>query len=535
VSEAGVLATGGQASVRVLVETACATLEASRGRIDDLNVFPVPDGDTGTNMARTADAVARALGESTPGDASAIAAVVTRAALLGARGNSGIILSQIVRGAVDELASHPVLDGSIVASAFAAARVTAYAAVGVPVEGTMLTVIGAMARGATAAQPSGIEHTLEAALAAGELALSRTPELLPRLREAGVVDAGGAGLVELVRGLLAGLRGEPAPVAPTVAGHVPVLDDLHDEPSIHRYCTSFLVEGPEVERGAVERALAAFGDSILVVGAPPAFKVHVHTDDPGGAIRLGTDAGTIGGVEVTDMHAQMAARLERLAPLRACDVVFVSRGDGNRALAESLGARVILDRGARGDDPSTAELVAAIERAHAGGVILLPNDASALLAARSAAGLASRAAHVLASRTLAEGVCALVAYLPEAELDANVATMSRALAGVRSGEVASAVRDASIDGVQVRAGDCIAFADGRAIASLPDPESALRAAADALLAAGGDVLTVLLGEGELAGGALAAAAASLASTHPALEVAVHEGGQAHPLALLALE
>ncbi|MEO9175979.1 MAG: DAK2 domain-containing protein, partial [Gaiellales bacterium] len=352
-SDPGTLEAGGRAAVLVLVETACATLEASRSRIDDLNVFPVPDGDTGTNMARTAAAVAAALRALSPSDAARQAEVVTRAALMGARGNSGIILSQIVRGAVGELAARGVLDGASIAAALAAACDAAYAAVGVPVEGTMLTVIREMALGAELAQPCSVERTLELALAAGEGSLARTPELLPRLREAGVVDAGGAGLVELLRGLLAGLRGEPAPTTPAGGSSTAALDPVHDDGSIYRYCTSFLVEGPAVRPDGLERQLATLGDSILIVGAAPVFKVHVHTDDPGGALRLGTHVGTIGGVEVADMHAQVAARLARLAPERACDVVFVSHGAGNRALAASLGARAIVDRGDSGDDPST--------------------------------------------------------------------------------------------------------------------------------------------------------------------------------------
>jgi hypothetical protein len=536
VSEPGALATGGEASVLVVVETACATLEASRRRIDDLNVFPVPDGDTGTNMARTAEAVAVALRTLTASDAARRGEIVTRAALLGARGNSGIILSQIVRGAVGELAARGTVDGESVTAALAAARDAAYGAVAVPVEGTMLTVIRALAQGAELAQPAPAERTLELALAAGEDALARTPEQLDRLREAGVVDAGGAGLVELVRGLLAGLRGEPAPSPPVHASQAPtLLAAEHDDDSIYRYCTSFLVEGPGLERERLARELDAFGDSILVVGAAPAFKVHVHTDDPGGALRVGTDAGVIGGVEVSDMHAQMLERLARLAPERACDVVFVSCGAGNRALAESLGARAIVDCGSAGDDPSTAEIVAAIEGARARAVIVLPNDASALLAAESAVAHVGRPARVLPSRSLAEGVCALVAYLPDAELAANASAMADALAGVRSGEVSRAVRSAAIDGVAVSEGEFIALAEGRAIAALADRGDALRAAADALLAGGGDVLTVLLAAGEPAGGVLAAAAASLTSSHPGLEVAVHEGGQAHPAALLALE
>jgi len=535
-SDPGTLRTDGQASLLLVIETACATLEASRRRIDDLNVFPVPDGDTGTNMARTAEAVAVALRELAPCGAAAQAAAITRAALMGARGNSGIILSQIVRGAVQALVREHELDGGSVARALLAARDAAYAAVSVPVEGTILTVVHEMARGSEQAVALDLQDALAAGLEAGEQALARTPEQLPRLREAGVVDAGGAGLVELVRGLLAGVRGEAAPAPPALGTPetAVVLDALHAEHSRYRYCTSFLVEG-DVDRAALEVALDPFGDSILVVGAAPAFKVHVHTDDPGGALRVGTAAGVIGGVEVGDMYAQTEERLARLAPKRACDVVFISRGDGNRALAESLGARAVLDRGTAGDDPSTAEIVAAIDGTRSLGVLVLPNDASALLAAESAAAHAAKPARVLPSRSLAEGACALVAYLPDADLDVNARAMTRALAGVRSGEVSRAVRTATIDGVPISAGEWIALAGGTALAACATPEAALQVVAEELLETGGDILTVLLGAGEIAGGALAAAAASLTSRHPQLEVAVHEGGQAHPVALLAVE
>jgi hypothetical protein len=518
-SEPGTVATGGRASLLTVVETACAALEASRGRIDDLNVFPVPDGDTGANMVHTARAVASALRELGPADPARTAEVVTRAALLGARGNSGIILSQLIRGGVAALAPHPGVAGAAVAEAFAGARAAGYAAVRVPVEGTMLTVIAAMADGAAAAQEGGADGALAGALAAGEQALVRTPELLPRLAEAGVVDAGGAGVVELVRGLLAGLRGEPAPVAPAAASApAPVLDEAHDEGSEHRYCTSFLVEQTAVARDELERRLAPFGDSILVVGAAPAFRVHVHTDDPGGALRIGTGAGAIGGVEISDMHAQMAARRARLAPERACDVVFVSQGEGNRALAGSLGARTVVE------DVDASAIEAAIAGTRAAAVIVLPNGEVALAAARRAASRIDRPVHVLGSRSIAEGVCALVAYLPEGALDANVAALSDVLAGVRGGELARA-----------SGGRLVASADGVPVASLDDPAAALQAVAEALLRPDSEVLTVLLGAGEPAGGLLAGAAAGLANAHPGLEVAVHEGGQPGSLALLAVE
>ncbi|HET8606056.1 MAG TPA: DAK2 domain-containing protein, partial [Gaiellaceae bacterium] len=342
---------------RTLARAALAAIEANRGRIDDLNVYPVPDGDTGTNLTLTVRAVAEALEHGGPDDRAGLAHEVSRAALMGARGNSGVILSQIVRGACDALAETDDL-----ARVFRSASDAAYRAVKKPVEGTMLTAIRTMA---DAAEHGGDLPTI---VARGDDTVAQTRELLPVLTEAGVVDAGAAGLVEIVRGLCAALTGEELP-PPAEATEEIGLEAIHQELSRFRYCTVFVVEGDDLDSDDLERELEQLGDSLLVVGDREALKVHVHTDDPGKALSLGVARGTVAGIEIANMHAQTQQREERLLHAvpgtddAACAVVAVTAGGGNRALVESFDASVV-DGGAT-MNPSTADLLAAIDGAPA--------------------------------------------------------------------------------------------------------------------------------------------------------------------------
>ncbi len=372
-----------------LVLAATAALENARQRIDDLNVYPVPDGDTGTNLALTARATLDALEAGDAADRAALAHATTRATLMGARGNSGVILSQLVRGAAEVLARPGPIDGAAAALALRAASDAGYRAVRQPVEGTMLTVIREIATEAEARRDEPLAELLPALVRRGDEAVARTPEQLAVLRDAGVVDAGGAGLVELLRGLAAAISGhavpETAPPPPPVT-----VDALHLEPSRYRYCTVFVVEGDQLDRETLESELDRLGDSLLVVGDAAALKVHVHTDDPGAALRLGTARGQLEGIEIANMHRQTEAREERLlravpdAPPTASEAVAVVAGEGNRLLFESLGARVV--DGGSTMNPAAADLVAAIAAVHAPEAVVLPNNANVLMAAQQAAG-----------------------------------------------------------------------------------------------------------------------------------------------------
>ncbi len=504
--------------VRAIAHVCLDTLEASRSRLDDLNVYPVPDGDTGTNMTLTARAVVEAVDGSSAQDEGALARELTRAALMGARGNSGVILSQLVRGFAEALGEAAEVDPSALAGAFRAASTTADGAMRAPVEGTILTVARDMAAEAELGHAD-VAALLRCVLAGGEASLARTPDLLPVLRDAGVVDAGGAGLVEIVRGLVAGVTGELVSHAASDA-ELPSVAALHLEASRFRYCTVFVVEGHELDAEALEEELDALGDSLLVVGDPTALKVHVHTDDPGRAIRLGTRVGTIDGVEIADMRRQALEREQRLAaelltdPLVETGVVAVSAGDGNRRLFTALGVHHVIE-GGQTLNPSAAELVAAIEATPARAVLVLPNNSNVLLAAEQASTLTSKAVRVIPSRSMQAGLAAVVRYMPDRTAAENERAMREAVAEVTTGEVTIASRDVVLDGVNVRSGAWLGLVEDTVVACEDAFDDAAAHVVDRLLADGREVLTVLTGSDAPD---LDVLLARLAREHPEVEV-----------------
>ena len=476
--------------------SALGAIEASRQRIDDLNVYPVPDGDTGTNLTLSVRAIVEALERVEDGDRASLAREASRAALMGARGNSGVILSQIIRGAAESFA-----ESDDVARALRRASDTAYAQVGHPVEGTMLTAIRELAEEAEAGGDA------EAILARGEASVARTRELLPTLREAGVVDAGALGLVELVRGF-AGRSAAPLPQAAP-------LESVTHELSHYRFCTSFVVEGETLDAAALEEELERLGDSILVVGSETALRVHVHTDEPDRAVALAGARGVVEALEVADMHEQIVARTQRLEQA-ACVVVAVADGAGNRRLFESLGA-IAVD-GAT--SPSPRELLAVIEADDAGEAILLPNDRNGVLAAEHAADHASKPVRVLPTRTVQAGLSALVAFDPALVADANLPAMRSAAEAVVAG------------GVHARDGRFAGIVEGERVAEGTSFDEVVRPVLERLLAEPHGLLTVLTGaEAPQLDGLVA----ELAAAHPGLEVEVHEGGQAGYCVLLGAE
>lgn len=518
---------------RDLARTALASLERSRRRIDDLNVYPVPDGDTGTNMTETARAVVDALDRSEAGGRAELVREITRAALMGARGNSGVILSQIVRGFAEGLGDSAPSEGATLAKAFRSASDAAYRAVRQPVEGTMLSAIRALAEAAEAAEQASAGDLLHDLVRHGEDAVARTREQLDVLREAGVVDAGAAGLIELVRGLAAGVTGEELPEAPVDEEELSS-EAIHQELSRYRYCTTFVVEGDELDAQELERELASLGDSLMVVGDPSALKVHVHTDDPGAALKLGTRVGAIEGVEIANMHRQTEEREERLlevVPDARSEVVAVAAGDGNRRLFESLGASRIVE-GGQSMNPSAADLVAAVEATRAPDVLLLPNNPNVVMAAEQAAKLAAKDVQVVRTESIPAGLAALVAYDPARSAEENAAEMGEVLDAVATGAVTVASRDAEVDGIAVRAGEYLGLAGKSAVAAGSQFEEVARETIDRLLSEPRDMLTLLTGErrppldGLLDG---------LRERHPDLEIEVHEGGQPHYPLLLSAE
>ena len=527
--------------VRELAGAAATNLERNRRRIDDLNVYPVPDGDTGTNLTLTVRSVMEALEQSAAPDRAAIAKEITRAALMGARGNSGVILSQIVRGAADVLGAttNGDLDGTTLARALRSASDAAYRAVRRPVEGTMLTVIREMAEAAERRQGADAPGVLTAAVAQGEDALARTPEMLAILRDAGVVDAGGAGLLELVRGLTLGVHGEPLPDAP--AEHAELTHDaIHQELSEFRYCTVFVIEGEGLRRERLEEQLERLGDSLLVVGDENAIKVHVHTDDPGAALRIGTAVGVIEGIEIANMHAQTAEREQRLleavpdlptAETGQTDVVAVVAGDGNTRLFRSLGATRIIE-GGQTMNPSTQDILDAVSSCAADEVVVLPNNKNVVLSAEQAAQLAEKPVRVVPTTSIPAGLAAMVAFDSQAGAEDNADAMREAVAAVATGAVTVASRDVEMNGLQIRKGDFLGLEEGEPVAGGDDFETVARDVFGRLLAEPRGVMTILRGDDAPP---LEGLLAELAATHPELEVDVQSGGQPHYPLLLSAE
>jgi uncharacterized protein len=518
---------GGQSHKGALAlgRAALAAIEASRARIDDLNVYPVPDGDTGTNMTETVRAVVEVLERDPEAD-------IVRAALMGARGNSGVILSQLVRGAVEALGDAEEIDASALARAFRGASDGGYAAVRNPQEGTMLTVARALAERAeelAAADPP-VAEMLADLVAHGEAALAATTDQLDILREAGVVDAGGAGVLEILRGIAAQVRGEPLPELEAVGAEIP-LEAVHQELSRYRYCTSFFVEGDDVEPQELERELTKLGDSLLVVGAPGAVKVHVHTDNPGAALALATERGVIEEVDIKNMHVQTADRTERLERNAAVTgAVAVVLGDGNRRLFESLGASTV--EGGETMNPSTAELLAAVEALTEQSVVLLPNSKNVVLASEQAAKQSAKDVRLVPTRSMQAGLGALVAFDAGRTLDENVAEMEEAAGAVRAGSVARASRDAKVADVEVEAGAFLGLVDGEPVASGGELGPVAADVVSRLVGDGADVLTVLVGDGAAGEDAVLE---SIRAAHPDIEVEVHDGGQPHYPLLFAVE
>jgi DAK2 domain fusion protein YloV len=489
--------------------------------VNDLNVFPVADGDTGDNMAMTMRAVLDELdrmnGE--PIDVigrEAIVHAVARAALLGARGNSGVILSQIVRGAAAELVSRPgeLVDPVLVAAAFARAADAAYESVRDPAEGTMLTAVRAMAHrvaqdlahmdtvrlGPDATpeeQDELLAEVLERALEAAKDAVQKGPDQLAVLREAGVVDAGAYGMTVLIAGVIGALRGnEPPPIAhelPARSLHLP-----QHESSQYRFCTNFAVSGEGLEASAFVPQLEEIGDSVLVVGDDKTLRVHVHTDEPASAAALFEGAGEVSRFDVADMREQIADRRSRIAgngdaPRPAqralCGVVAVASGEGLIRLYEDLGAHVV--SGGATLNPSTYELLAGIHAVEADEVVVLPNSPNVILAAERAAELSERPIRVVPTRAQQTGLAALLAFDPARSCEENAAALGAAAESLRTGGIAQAARDDAQD--RFKAGDALGYA-GEDLVAWGELREVLPQTI-AAVAEGCEVLTCIAGEG----------------------------------------
>ena len=537
---------------RAVIAAGLAALEARREEVNELNVFPVPDGDTGDNMVLTLRAVldeldrlATASPDGTVAQISRdeIVASVARAALLGARGTSGVILSQLIRGAAEELASRPgeLVDPVLISAALARAVDQAYGSVREPVEGTILTVareIGVqvasdLARMRDARLPADasdeiqnavIAALVERGLRAGESSLRRGPDLLPALRQAGVVDAGGYALTVVFAGMIGALQDRERPLAEQRA--VARVARPQHSSTTYRYCASFAVTGTELEPGRFRPDLERIGDSVLIVGDRSTLKVHLHTDDPDAATGLCSAHGAVSHLDVADMRAQVERREERAArpePV-VCAAIAVTNGTGMRSLFESLGLRAL--DGGPALDPSSLDLLAAIHASGAEQVVVLPNSSAALQAARRAAELSDKGVSVVPSLSPQAGLAAAVTLDPTVGAAANAQAMRRALEHVRTGAVAPARRD-DAEG-RFRAGDAVGYVE-QEIVAWGRPREALRVVLEQL-ALDAELITCLRGaDAPLDDGTVQALA------HGDVEFELSDGGQPCQWWLLSAE
>jgi fatty acid kinase len=527
----------GAADVRQVVTRFRDALRIHQEALNRLNVYPVPDGDTGTNMTLTLESVVQELGsaEAMP----EVCAAIAHGSLMGARGNSGVILSQILRGLAETFRREATVDAAAVATGLRTAADAAYQAVMRPVEGTILTVVRWAAEAAEGAYAEGartLVDLLDEAAAAARQAVAQTPEMLPVLRDAGVVDAGGQGFTLLLDAFLEVVDGRAIP-EPTERAAPAIVEAhaAHGDVSELRYEVMYLLDAPDTTIAAFKSTWAGLGDSIVVVGGDGLWNCHVHTDDIGGAIEAGIEAGTPHAIRVTDLLEQVEEERwveEAVAPapvvhapedLVATAIVAVAVGDGVRRLLASLGVQEIV-AGGQSMNPSTAQILEAVERCPSDSVIVLPNNKNIVAVARQVDDLTDKSVAVVPTHSIVEALGALVGYDPDADLATNVTALAEAVGRVSSGEVTQSVRDTVAECGPIRKGDWIAIGrDGICVAT-DSPADAAFALIDDLVEEDSEIVTVLVGT-DARSADTQRVREHLEFRHPGMEIEVHEGGQ----------
>lgn len=530
------------ADLRRVISVFAEALRDHREVVNRLNVYPVPDGDTGTNMSLTLASVVAELDGADPGMAATCKAI-SHGSLMGARGNSGVILSQILRGIAEVVRDHEVIGPVEFAAALTQASSLAYAAVMRPVEGTILTVVREAATAAQACANAGgtLVAVLEAAKAGGDAALADTPKLLPVLAEAGVVDAGGTGFMLLLDAALTVVDGRPLPRPEVVAG--PDLDAFHDrldhahdgDVSALRYEVMYFLEAPDDTIPAFKDVWAGIGDSIVVVGGDGIWNCHIHTDDIGASIEAAIEIGRPRSIRVTDLHEQVEeqpwvreAAPETDEPLHTTKpvttaVVAVATGDGIRRIFHSLGVQRMVT-GGQTMNPSTAQLLEAVEAAPADHVVILPNNKNIIPVAEQVGAHTAKTVSVVPTKSITEGFAALLSYDPEAPGPVNTTAMTSAASNVVAGEVTRAVRDSSCELGPIAEGDFIGVCRDGIHAISPQLAEACVQLLDFLVTDEHEIVTIIEGEGS-SDAVTRHIEVWLAEHRPGVSTEVHHGGQ----------
>jgi DAK2 domain fusion protein YloV len=538
--------------LREMFAAATTWLDRNKEAINAINVFPVPDGDTGTNMYLTMRSTMDEAQRCEDRTAGGMLAAMSHGALMGARGNSGVILSQILRGVARAADGAESLDSRRLAAAFREGSAAAYKALTKPTEGTVLTVIREVSEKISASvdgRAPDLLSVMEEAVDTAAASVERTPTLLPVLAEAGVVDAGAKGLYVLLEGMLKHLRGEEMaePVlAPTAVEQewLNVVEQRHEaEPSPYGYCAEVLIEGHDLDVDELREAVLQLGDSVIVVGDEEMVRIHVHTNDPGAVLTRGTQAGQLAQVKIDNINLQAErfvqmhheADLAALVPVAAAvmSTVAVAPGEGLAEVFRSTGCEQIVSGGPT-MNPSTKDILDAIEACRSNEVVVLPNDKNIILAAEQAAAMTGKQVRVVKSRSVPQGLAALLSANPEEGVEENAAAMDEALSSVRTIEITLAARSTTIGGVRVEAGQVIAIVDDELKLSADSPEGASIGALRGIAGEGTSLISLYYGADTTREQA-EALAGRLRAEFAGHEVEVVYGGQPHYLYIISLE
>ena len=515
-----------------------ANLSRHIEQVDALNVFPVPDGDTGTNMNLTMSSGVNELSQKSFSHAGKTALAFSKGLLMGARGNSGVILSQLFRGFAKALADAEEINANLLAAALTQGVSAAYSAVIKPVEGTILTVAKDAASGAEkfAKSTDDLVELMKITINSAEKSLARTPELLPILKEVGVVDSGGQGLVYIYVGFLQALQGnvvveERVPTIPQEIQLEHAQLHLKTEDIVFGYCTEFLIhldQNSNFDLVGVRSQLQKWGDSIVAVADDDLVKIHIHTEKPGDILNFGQTFGDLQGIKIENMRQQHAQILssESVVPSQKkqlVGIVAVSAGEGISRILKGLGVQEIVS-GGQSMNPSTEDLLKAAQRISAENIIFLPNNKNIVMAAEQAASMLDTPAFVIPSRSIPQGIATMLAYHADAAIERNIQQMTEALAHVKTGQVTKAVRDSKWDELEIREGDFLGMLEGDIVVNGQGlPETALRVLT-MLIGEDDEVLTILFGQDARQEQA-EELARQVEEAFPQLEIDVHFGGQ----------
>ncbi|MCL2140088.1 MAG: DAK2 domain-containing protein [Dehalococcoidia bacterium] len=528
---------------RDMFAAATSWLEKSSSEIDALNVFPVPDGDTGTNMLLTMRSTIEAGYKiSEPISVSEVVQAMATGALMGARGNSGVILSQIWSGLAIGLSEKETFNGKELAYALAKASETAYKGVSNPVEGTILTVlkdISSASQKQASKNGGDVLSVLEAAVTAAAESVANTPTILPVLKEAGVVDAGGQGLFTILDGALRFLRGEAelmqfrkpqlvSAVIPLTPIVVTAPTSIGTDEVPYGYCTEFLLKGKDLEPEKIKRKLIRRGQSLIVVGDDTTVRVHVHSIDPGNIIHFATTLGTVHHVSIRNMDEQHQDFLEmqkNRAPASDIEVLAVSSGKGLADVFTSLGVAGII-HGGQSMNPSTKDILDAVEKLYSNQVIILPNNKNIVLTANKVKELTKKKVHVIPTTTIPQGIATLLAFDYEADYETNIKLMTEAMSGVKTVEVTRAIRSTTFSGLKIKKKQAIGLLDDAIVTVADNPQKALCSTLSRAGIKKAEVVTLYYGEDTTEADALVVKESILAK-YPSLQLEIVNGGQPH--------